>query len=46
MKKKKLNFNEAEKYGYTSVVSLFNWQHQFEDMRIHEFSRRNSFSMR
>ena len=35
-----------KKYGYTSVISLFNSLRQFKDMRIYDFSWRNRFSKR
>ena len=31
-------FNQTEKYGYTSVISLFNSLRQFKDMRIYLIS--------
>ena len=31
-------FNQTEKYGYTSVISLFNSLHQFKDMHIYLIS--------
>ena len=35
-------FNQTEKYGYTSVITLFNSLRQFKDMRIYDVILNNN----